>query len=84
MEKQINEILANKFTELCEENAFESNGIEGTVCFAENEFTKTLNDEQQKLFNDLDELYHDSESDKMERAFRLGFLEGVKVGVKLL
>lgn len=84
MDKAINEILANKFLKLMEENAFDNSRHDAAVCCAEKEFTETLNDNQQKLFSDLDELYHESETDRMERAFRLGFLEGMKVGVKLL
>jgi hypothetical protein len=84
MGKAIDKILANKFIKLMEENAFGIDHLEVVACEAQRELTQKLTGHQQALFNAMDDAVTAADTVKLEKAFRIGFLEGMKVGVKLL
>lgn len=81
MEKTVNKLLSDKFLKLIEEGGnIENRRFGEGICLAQEELISSLSEKQLKLFQELEGLIIDNETDKMERMFRIGFLEGLNVG----
>jgi len=81
LEQLLNKALADTFLKLLEDGKLDGNRSTQTqICHLQKELAKNLSSEQAKELYEIDNLIASSETEKLEVAFRLGFLEGMKAG----
>jgi hypothetical protein len=84
VENAIQKVIVDRFHQLLEECAEQKHAKEWAICEAQREFIATLTPDQINMFFHIDSLIISAETDKMEKMFRLGFIDGLKTGEAIL